>query len=197
MSNAPLDNMAAIRKLHPDFSAGNDTSKHMDIAYSYATAVFLALALETFLLLTYRNSVALLYNWKHTIPSFLERRLNEKKQTKTIGSLDIELRSLSVVNLSETEKWFDEIYEKNLFGRTIGAKRYKKFRAKFADLISTRNSIVHRGGESKKGDFIEIGFDELETLRLEVEDFGRNLASSILEWWLKQLQRDPLLASAV
>jgi hypothetical protein len=191
-----MDKMVAIRRLHPKFPM-MDAAKPLNVAYSYANAVFLVSAIETFILLTYTNSVVLFYRWKGAIPGSLSRSLEKKKQFRSLGPIKEELRSLSIGNIAQAEQWFVEIYGDDFLGKSFGISDYKKFQIKFNDLISKRNSIVHRGGESKEGIFIELCFEELNAFRVEAEKFGKQVANSVLDWWLKQLRRDATLKGAV
>lgn len=188
-------NRASLRDVEDTLSAG--PSKDAHIACSYAYAVFLVSAVEVLLLMLYTNSVVLLHNWKGTIPTLLSRSLDQKRKGRRVGSVPEELRSLSLANMAQAEQWFEELYGENVISRSLTKAAYKKFRARFDDLVATRNGILHRGGETKKGGFIEVPLEELQSFQQEAEVFGNRLANAVLDWWLERLRNDKSLGRAV
>lgn len=138
-------------------------------AFSYATAVFSASAVEVWLhFLFFNSAVALEHATGRPLP-LLRGKLADRMRTsvedlnaRSLSDLSEELKTLQFSDLSTAEKLFEEVFGSDCFRKAVPAKELSQFRRSFGDLVGIRNSILHRGGETKKGVFIEVDLDKVK-----------------------------------
>lgn len=132
-----------------------------------------------------------------SLPQGLENSLERKLETRKLGSLSDELRSLSMTNFSQAEKWLEEIYGDDFLIPAAGGADWSKLRQQLEELSGKRNGILHRGGETKAGRFIEVDMDMLNGLRVRAERFGNSLGPWLVDWWDQKARNTEGLADKI
>lgn len=145
----------------------HEIEEPLRFACGYAQAVFLCTAFEMFFIWHYGNAVTFLIETGRgslTDLPLLRGWVKERKDLKGWESWQTlnptkrfrTLTSLSFSNLQVAEQYFSEIFGDKCFAKTLSKPEYKKLGSVYQNLQSERNSILHRGGEHKNGDRVEV-----------------------------------------
>jgi hypothetical protein len=167
-------------------------------ACGYAQTIFLCTAFETFFIWHYGNAVTFLVETGRgslTDLPLLRRWVEGRKDLKDWESWQTlkptarfrTLTSLSFSNLKMAEQYFSEIYGDNCFKTALSKPEYEKLGSVYQNLQSERNSILHRGGEHKSGDRVEVPPSNLQDRFVLGEWLGLRLlklSAAFREFWL-------------